>query len=140
VKALGFGSIQWDRFADLIGANRVFGAAKYNSVIDSAFEADWSESTFDNVNPPFVFFLRCIELCEAARKKNAQYNCLLWMQGTGEQFRSFVAREDGKWRLAGAFMKGFKLFTRPSVYPFRTKRCAPIELTENTYVFTLNGP
>ena len=140
VKALGFGNIQWDRFTDVNGANRVLGAVFFNSVANSAFEADWSESTFDNVNPPFVFFLRCVLLCELARLKNPQYNCLLWMQGTGEEFKSFVAKEDGKWRLVGAFMKGFKLFTRPTVHPFKRERRQPIELANNTYVFTLNGP
>ena len=79
MKELGVRSIEWDRFADMAGANRVYGALKFNSVANSAFAADWSASTFDNVNAPFAFFPRCVEFGERARAKNPQYNCLLWM-------------------------------------------------------------
>ena len=51
-----------------------------------------------------------------------------------------MTSENGKWRLLGAFMTGFKLFSEPTKHPFSQKRCAPIELKKNTYVFTLNGP
>ena len=49
-------------------------------------------------------------------------------------------RDDGVWRLFGAYFRGCKLFTEPTVHPFRPARHAPLVLKVNTFVFTFNGP
>ena len=139
--ALGIGNvICFDRFADLAGGNRVIGALQHNSVYDSAFEADWSTSRLDNVNPPFQEFKRVVGCCESARDANSDYNCFLWMQERGPAFTEFVTRSDGTWRLLGAFMPGCQLFTKSAATPFSWIRRAPLELKVKTYAFTLNGP